>query len=291
MSGDRPDHHGMDAGAAPAATSPLDRGHRRRAVAPPRAAARLAGRRCSCSGRCSSARSRSCTTRRPRSTPVRRADRVAHPALRRRRRLPRRDPPGAVRAVARSGPGGDLVARRSHARRSRRRINHGHGRRSHGRPDLAAGHAPAASPSSRSPVSPRWCPAASSSRAARSAEPNLSGARRRRRARRRPARLSGRRRCAVGDVRDALWSAVTYAAAIAIGAAALRAMEIPRLVGPALLTLAFYLWDALHGTAPAPPARPPLDRADRACSPGSGSWSSPGTCCCGPERRRASAGV
>ena len=28
-------------------------------------------------------------------------------------------------------------------------------------------------------------------------------------------------------------------------------MEIPRLVGPALLTLAFYLWDAFIGTAPA----------------------------------------
>jgi hypothetical protein len=50
---------------------------------------------------------------------------------------------------------------------------------------------------------------------------------------------------------DALWSAGTYAAAIAIGAAALRAMEIPRLVGPALLTLAVYLWDALTGTTPA----------------------------------------
>jgi hypothetical protein len=50
---------------------------------------------------------------------------------------------------------------------------------------------------------------------------------------------------------DALWAAGTYAAAIAIGAAALRAMEIPRLVGPALLTLAVYLWDALTGTTPA----------------------------------------
>jgi hypothetical protein len=54
----------------------------------------------------------------------------------------------------------------------------------------------------------------------------------------------------VVTVRDALWSAFTYAAAIAIGAAALRAMEIPRLVGPALLTLAFYLWDAFISTAP-----------------------------------------
>jgi hypothetical protein len=54
-----------------------------------------------------------------------------------------------------------------------------------------------------------------------------------------------------GNLVDALWSAATYLAAIAIGAAALRAMEIPRLMGPALLTLAFYLWDALNGTHPA----------------------------------------
>ncbi len=51
-------------------------------------------------------------------------------------------------------------------------------------------------------------------------------------------------------VRDALLSAATYAAAIAIGALAIRAMEIPRLVGPALLTLAFYLWDAFNATSP-----------------------------------------
>ena len=37
----------------------------------------------------------------------------------------------------------------------------------------------------------------------------------------------------VTTLRDALWSAATYALAIAIGAAALRAMEIPRLLGPA----------------------------------------------------------
>ena len=54
----------------------------------------------------------------------------------------------------------------------------------------------------------------------------------------------------VTNVRDALWSAATYAIAIAIAAAAIRAMEIPRLIGPALLTLTFYLWDAFHGTAP-----------------------------------------
>ena len=54
----------------------------------------------------------------------------------------------------------------------------------------------------------------------------------------------------VTTVRDALWSAVTYGAAIAIGAAALRAIEVNRLVGPALLTLEFYLWDAFTSTAP-----------------------------------------
>ncbi len=54
----------------------------------------------------------------------------------------------------------------------------------------------------------------------------------------------------IQTVRDALWSAATYAMAIAIGAAALRAMAIPRFVGPALLTLAFYLWDAFISTAP-----------------------------------------
>lgn len=54
----------------------------------------------------------------------------------------------------------------------------------------------------------------------------------------------------LGSARDVLWSAATYAAAIAIGAAALRAMEVPRLLGPALLILAFYLWDAFHAASP-----------------------------------------
>ncbi len=52
------------------------------------------------------------------------------------------------------------------------------------------------------------------------------------------------------QLRDVLWSAATYAIAIAIGAAALRAMAIPRLIGPALLTLLFYLWDTFHGASP-----------------------------------------
>ncbi len=52
------------------------------------------------------------------------------------------------------------------------------------------------------------------------------------------------------SVREALWSAATYAVAIAVGAAAIRAMGIPRLVGPALLMFLFYLWDTLHAVTP-----------------------------------------
>jgi hypothetical protein len=48
-------------------------------------------------------------------------------------------------------------------------------------------------------------------------------------------------------VRGALASALTYGAVIAIAAAALRAMGIPRLLGPALLTLVLYLWSAYRG--------------------------------------------
>lgn len=54
----------------------------------------------------------------------------------------------------------------------------------------------------------------------------------------------------VSIARDALWSAATYAGAIAIAAATVRFLEIPRLLGPALLALTFYLWDAFHGAAP-----------------------------------------
>lgn len=53
------------------------------------------------------------------------------------------------------------------------------------------------------------------------------------------------------SARAVVFAAATYAAAIAIGAAAVRAMEIPRLLGPALLTLAFYLWDAVNAATPA----------------------------------------
>jgi hypothetical protein len=54
-----------------------------------------------------------------------------------------------------------------------------------------------------------------------------------------------------GSARDAIRSALTYAIVIAVAAGALRAMDVPRLVGPAALTLVFYLWDAIHATAPA----------------------------------------
>jgi len=56
----------------------------------------------------------------------------------------------------------------------------------------------------------------------------------------------------VPRARDALWAALSYAVVIAIGAAAVRAIGIPRLVGPALLMFLFYLWDTLHA---APPSR------------------------------------
>ena len=60
----------------------------------------------------------------------------------------------------------------------------------------------------------------------------------------RAAALRGR------NLRDALWAALTYGVAIAVGAAAIRAMGIPRLIGPALLMFLFYLWDTLHATPP-----------------------------------------
>jgi hypothetical protein len=54
-----------------------------------------------------------------------------------------------------------------------------------------------------------------------------------------------------GTARDAARSALTYAIVVAIAAGTVRAIDVPRLVGPAVLTLVFYLWDALHGSAPA----------------------------------------
>jgi len=51
--------------------------------------------------------------------------------------------------------------------------------------------------------------------------------------------------------RGALWSAGTYAAVVAIAAGAIRAVALPRLLGPAIVTLVFFLWDAIHGSPPA----------------------------------------
>jgi hypothetical protein len=36
-----------------------------------------------------------------------------------------------------------------------------------------------------------------------------------------------------------------------VAAGATRAIDLPRLLGPAVLTLVFYLWDALHAAWPA----------------------------------------
>jgi hypothetical protein len=53
-----------------------------------------------------------------------------------------------------------------------------------------------------------------------------------------------------GAIRDTAWAAATYAILVAVAAAAARAIDLPRLVAPAILTLLLYLWDRLHGAAP-----------------------------------------
>ena len=50
------------------------------------------------------------------------------------------------------------------------------------------------------------------------------------------------------DLRGAALSALSYAVVVAIAAASLRAMAIPRLLGPALLTLVVYLWGAYRSS-------------------------------------------
>jgi hypothetical protein len=52
------------------------------------------------------------------------------------------------------------------------------------------------------------------------------------------------------NLRDVAWSASTTAGVVAIAAVVLRSIEIPRLLGPALLVLVLFLWDAIHGSAP-----------------------------------------
>jgi hypothetical protein len=59
-----------------------------------------------------------------------------------------------------------------------------------------------------------------------------------------------------GTAADAARSALTYAMVVAVAAGATRAIDVPRLLAPAVLTLVFYLWDALHGTAPARRRKP-----------------------------------
>jgi hypothetical protein len=48
------------------------------------------------------------------------------------------------------------------------------------------------------------------------------------------------------NLRVVSWFGFTGAAVVAIAAVALRSIEIPRILGPALLVLVFFLWDAIH---------------------------------------------
>jgi hypothetical protein len=48
------------------------------------------------------------------------------------------------------------------------------------------------------------------------------------------------------SLRDVAWFALTGTTVVAISAVALRSIEIPRILGPALLVLVFFLWDAVH---------------------------------------------
>ena len=53
------------------------------------------------------------------------------------------------------------------------------------------------------------------------------------------------------NVRDIGWAASAGAAVVAIAEAFLRTLEIPGLLGPALLVLVFFLWEAMHNATPA----------------------------------------
>lgn len=48
------------------------------------------------------------------------------------------------------------------------------------------------------------------------------------------------------NFRDVAWFGLSGAVVVAIAAVALRSIEIPRILGPALLVLVFFLWDAIH---------------------------------------------
>jgi hypothetical protein len=52
------------------------------------------------------------------------------------------------------------------------------------------------------------------------------------------------------NLRDVAWFGLTGAAVVAVATVALRSIEIPRILGPALLMLVFFLWDAIHSGGP-----------------------------------------
>jgi hypothetical protein len=54
-------------------------------------------------------------------------------------------------------------------------------------------------------------------------------------------------------VRDVAWFALTSAIVVAIATVALRVMDLPRVAGPALAVLVFFLWDAVHASQEARP--------------------------------------
>lgn len=53
-----------------------------------------------------------------------------------------------------------------------------------------------------------------------------------------------------GNFRDVVWAALTSGGIVGIAAAGVRAIEAPRLLGPALLTVVFFLWETIHANAP-----------------------------------------
>ena len=241
------------------------RGHRRRAVAAARAAGRLARGRPRCSGRCSSARSRSSADEAaPAEALVRRPDRVADPAGGRGGRLSRRDPARAVRAVARAGARRHLAASSAGRSRSRRGSSRLDGGLDRGRPDARCWSRSCSSRSSAFTGVAAMVPGGLVQPRRRRPLPRErpAGPGRGRRASSRACSATGRRRCGSTTVRDALWSALTYArghrdrrrgaagdgdpAADRAGAADPRLLPVGR----------------VHGTRAVAPPRPALDLAD-----------------------------
>jgi hypothetical protein len=52
------------------------------------------------------------------------------------------------------------------------------------------------------------------------------------------------------NLRHVAWFGLTGAAVVATAAVALRSIDIPLILGPALLMLVFFLWDAIHSGGP-----------------------------------------